>query len=286
VKAAGARLLAGVVLAGSLAPLPACKRAAAPAPLSFDIRPVVSADLLRKANRGRDVLAADSRLVLPARVRRVWIDVGAHLLETTRDELEEHSDMALVAIEPLEECWITWPDRARLIALPVAISTERGFMDFHVNASNATSSLLQTVNGNMVDGLTKTVQTRKVPVLRLQDVLERIAPDVEVEYLKTDVQGHDLQVLKSAGSHLRRVRAVKAEIINAAIYEGTGEWRPGTEAEFVAYMDSQGFAFEKDTSVRQGRAWLDKWFVNRNPPVVSAGLKHDDKGEPAPRRGY
>lgn len=260
-------LLAAVVPFGG-----GCRRAEPPAaaPLIYDIAQVTSPDLLRKANHGRDVLGPDGRFVLPARVRRVWIDVGAHNLETTRDELDDRPDMALIAIEPQEECWKTWPDKARLIALPVAISTDRGWMEFHVNANNATSSLLKTVDGNIVDDLTKTVQTRKVPVLRLQDVIERVPPEIDVEYVKTDVQGHDLQVLRSAGEHIRRVRRVKAEIINAAIYEGSGEWRPGTEAEFVAYMQGQGFEFEKDSDVIGEREWLDKWFVNRNPGALSS----------------
>jgi FkbM family methyltransferase len=234
-----------------------------PARPSFDIRQIASEDLLRRANHGRSILDAEGRLAVPDRVRRVWIDVGAHELETTKDELLGNRDMALIAIEPLEECWKTWPDKARLFALPVAISTERGWMDFHVNAGNATSSLLETVQGNMVPELTKTVETRKVPVLRLQDVLERIPLDMDIEYLKTDVQGHDLQVLKSAGEEIRRVRRVKVEVINAPIYGGTGERRPGTEEEFVDYLAGHGFDFERDTAVRRDRVWLDKWFVNR-----------------------
>jgi FkbM family methyltransferase len=234
-----------------------------PARPSFDIRQIASEDLLRRANHGRSILRSDGRLAVPDRVRRVWIDVGAHELETTRSELLAHPDMALIAIEPLEECWRAWPDKARLLAFPVAISTERGWMDFHVNSSNATSSLLTTVQGNMVDAQTKTVETRKVPVLKLQDILERIPPEVEIEYLKTDVQGHDLQVLKSAGEQIRRVTRVKAEVINAPIYGGTGERQPGTEQEFVEYLSAHGFEFERDTGVRPDRVWLDKWFVNR-----------------------
>ena len=49
-----------------------------------------------------------------------------------------------MAIEPLEECWTTWPDDPQLIALPVAISLERGFMDFNVNNENATSTATLT----------------------------------------------------------------------------------------------------------------------------------------------
>ena len=200
---------------------------------TYDVHQIASADLLQRANRGRTIEGQDGLYVLPKGVRRAWIDVGAHLMEQTSAELRRNEDVAVVAIEPLEECWKAWDDNPRLIALPVAISTERGFLDFQVNAENATSSLLKSVEGNSVSELTRTVQVRKVPVLRLQDVLERIPPGVDVEFLKTDVQGHDLQVLKSAGEQIRRVERVQVEIINEAIYAGAGEWRPGTESEFV-----------------------------------------------------
>ena len=245
--------------------LAACGRSGpegAPARPTYDVHQTASAELLRQANRGRTIEGPDGLYVLPKSVRRAWIDVGAHLMEQTRAELRRHEDVAVVAIEPLEECWKAWDDNPRLIALPVAISTERGFLDFQVNAEDSTSSLLKSVEGNSVSELTRTVQVRKVPVLRLQDVLERIPPGVDVEFLKTDVQGHDLQVLKSAGEQIRRVERVQAEIINEAIYAGAGEWRPGTESEFVSYMEGKGFRFEGDSNVRSKREWLDKHFVN------------------------
>ena len=234
----------------------------APPPPSFDITRIVPADLLRRANHGRDVLGPDGRFQLPARVRRAWIDVGAHHLETTREQLE-NPDLALIAVEPLEGAWQHWPDRTRLIALPVALSTERGWLDFHVNESDATSSLLKTVPGNVVPEHTRTVETRKVPALRLEDVLERVPDGIDIEYLKTDVQGHDLQVLRSAGDQIRRVGRIRVEVINTAIYEGSGEWKPGTEEDFVRHLAQHGFAFEEDSSIRGQRLWLDKSFVNR-----------------------
>lgn len=253
----GLSALAALLLAACAAP----PRADQPRP-SFDIHQIASQELLREANHGRTIEGVDGRFVIPHGVRRAWIDVGAHLLETTRASLKHKKDLALIAVEPLAECWKQWPDNERLIALPVAISIDRGSMDFHVNAFNNTSSLLKSVEGNLVDKLTRTVEVRKVPVLRLEDVLERIPPEVEVEYLKTDVQGVDLQVLKSAGEQLRRVERVRAEVINARIYEGSGDLQPGTEADFVAYMASKGFQFAGDDSVHKDRAWLDKDFVN------------------------
>jgi FkbM family methyltransferase len=228
---------------------------------TFDVDKIVPRELLRQANHGREVVGTDGRFVIPRGVRRAWIDVGAYLMETTHDELETHDDVALVAIEPLAECWKVWPDNPRLVALPVAISLERGWLDFNVNAAKGTSSLLKSIKGNSV-ALTRTVEVRKVPVVRLEDVLDRIPPEVDVEFVKTDVQGLDLQVLKSAGEALRRVKRVRAEVINEAIYEGIGELRPGTEAEFVAYMASKGFQFVGDDEVSLHRAWLDKQFVN------------------------
>jgi FkbM family methyltransferase len=228
----------------------------------YDVHRIAPRELLREANHGRDIEGPDGRYVLPPAVRRAWVDVGAHWLEQTRAELERNDDVAVIAIEPLEECWKAWPDNPRLIALPVAISLERGSMDFHVNTDNATSSLLPSVDGNSADRYTRTVRITKVPVLRLEDVLERIPPGVEVEFVKTDVQGLDLQVLKSAGEQLRRVERVQAEVINEKMYEGSGELRPGTETEFVSYMQSKGFRFVEDSAVHGDREWLDKIFVN------------------------
>ena len=231
-------------------------------PPRFDIHQVASRELLREANHGRSIEGPDGSFVIPKGVRRVWIDVGAHLLETTRPSLMHKKDLALIAVEPLAECWKQWPDHERLIALPIAISLERGSMDFNVNAFNDTSSLLKSAQGTELDRLTRTVEVRKVPVLRLEDVLARIPPEVDVEYVKTDVQGVDLQVLKSAGEQLRRVERVRAEVINARIYEGSGDMRPGTEGEFVVYMASMGFELLGDDAVYMDRAWLDKDFVN------------------------
>jgi hypothetical protein len=64
---------------------------------------------LLEANGGREIFGSDGRFEFPPGVKRVWIDVGAHYLETTRDQLALHDDLAIIAIEPLSECWSHWP---------------------------------------------------------------------------------------------------------------------------------------------------------------------------------
>lgn len=139
----------------------------------------------------------------------------------------------------------------------------------------------------VTDTLAETVEVRKVPVLLLRDVLERVPPELDIEFLKTDVQGVDLQVLKSAGDQLRRAWRVKTEVIvhNEGVYVGEGEDAPGSEDDFTGYMKSVGFEFVSDRNVAPERMWLDKEYVNadlasrdprvrRRDPDVEWSLAH------------
>jgi FkbM family methyltransferase len=256
----------GAAIVAAMAGLTACAcQPARPARnIQYDLRQTVASDLLRQANRGRDILRDDGYLRFPWWIKTVWVDVGAHHIETTRQTWESRRTLGLVAVEPMSQCWTVWPDSRRLLGIPAAIYLERGTMDFHVNANDGTSSLAASAEGTGMDVL-RTVEVRKVPVLRLEDVLEAIPDDLVIEYLKTDTQGADLQVLQSAGEQLRRVRRVRAEIINRRLYDGIAGQPAGNEKEFVDFMSSMGFRFVSDEQIASKRAWLDKVFVNTTP---------------------
>ena len=230
----------------------------------------VSPELMKQANHGRSVLGREGYFAIPDHVTRVWVDVGAHQLDTTLFAVQENSDLALIAVEPRSEAWAEWPDDRRIIALPVALGRERGLMDFHINSLRGASSLLATDPKASVlpisDLAAATVEVRKVPVLLLEDVLERIPADLDIEFLKLDIQGVDLQVLKSGNDELRRVWRVKTEVIarNEGAYLGEGEDKPGSEEEFTTFMKSVGFAFVRDWNISPERMWLDKEYFNRD----------------------
>jgi FkbM family methyltransferase len=214
------------------------------------------------------VLRGDGFFAFPAGVTRVWVDVGAHQLETTLPAMQKNPDLSIIAIEPRSEAWEKWPDSRRIIGVPVALGRKRGWLDFHVNYLPGGSSLLASDPAEsilpLVDVAQETIEIRKVPVLRLEDVLERVPAHIRIEFLKLDVQGVDLQVLKSAGEQLRRVWHVKTEVIvhNEGGYIGVGEDAPGTEEEFTHYMESMGFSFVRDWNVSAKRMWLDKEYIN------------------------
>ncbi len=72
-----------IVLVGFL-PV-ACSRSACnvPAKPTWDMRQTIPGELLKEANRGRAVLQPDGFFSFPPEIRRVWLDVGAHHMEST-----------------------------------------------------------------------------------------------------------------------------------------------------------------------------------------------------------
>jgi FkbM family methyltransferase len=270
-RRAADRIAIGLGLAGLLACAPAPPPAVAPAHTALARH--VSAPLRASANHGREILGPDGFFVLPKGVRRVWVDVGAHHLETTRTELR-YPDVAVIAIEPLKEAWAYWPDSERVIGLPVAIYLEPGAMDFHVNALDDTSSLLESTGEDRTGALTRTVEVRKVPVIRLEDVLNAVPDGISIAYVKTDVQGVDLQVLQSAGESLRRVERVRAEITNIDAYRKLDGKGMATENEMKAYLRAKGFDLIAEDGVQADRGWLDQIYLNRERRWIDR-LWHD-----------
>ena len=95
-----------------------CSGGEAPLQTSIELSEVHPGELLDAANKGHRVLAPDGSFVIPRGIGRVWVDVGAHDLETTRHALMRLDDVLLIAIEPLEERWREWPEHPNLIAFP------------------------------------------------------------------------------------------------------------------------------------------------------------------------
>ena len=217
----------------------------------------ISLELWQAANHGRVPLREDGFFRFPPKVKRVVADVGADRLQQTRSFLRKAPDTGLVAIEPLRESWESWPDTRRIVGVPAAISLERGTLAFNVNSNRMTSSVLETGKGGLS---APTVEVRSVPSLRLEDVLRRVPPGLDVFLLKTDVQGFDLAVLMSGGDALRRVSEVLTEIDLSSSYVGGGPGENAPEAEYDRYMESKGFKRipgKADDYLRDRKLYID-----------------------------
>ena len=60
------------------------------------IAQTVPADLLRRANHGREILQPDGHFRIAPHFKHVWIDVGAHYLESSRPYLANSPDTLLI----------------------------------------------------------------------------------------------------------------------------------------------------------------------------------------------
>jgi FkbM family methyltransferase len=123
-------------------------------------------------------------------------------------------------------------------------------MDFYITANMPDCSSLKKPKSDF----TEVDAVVKVPVFNLKDFFDLLPDDKIVDYIKIDVQGVDLAVLKGAGDHLsKRVVFVTAEP-ETKQYDDCAD---NTAENITSYMEAQGF-------VRVGhRNTADPTFLNK-----------------------
>jgi hypothetical protein len=106
------------------------------------------------------------------------------------------------------------------------------------------------------------VGTQQITTARLDSIWDEVVGN-ETPFLKLDVQGFEMHVLRGADAHLDRVAGVQAELELVHLYEGDSLWR-----DVVDLLDARGFelaglepGFEDPESGRMLQA--DGIFVRR-----------------------
>ena len=123
-------------------------------------------------------------------------------------------------------------DRCYLIEAAISNVGESREQDFYgLSGDPGTSSLCRPIGRfeNLVDRV-YTVET-----VSLASILDNLNYE-KVSVLKTDTQGNDLKVLKSAGDHLKNVDFIYAEYDESEDYEGAN-----TGEELDSYLYYMGF---------------------------------------------
>jgi FkbM family methyltransferase len=169
------------------------------------------------------------------------VDVGAQLLglgSNPYDPLARYAALDIVGFDPLEERLaqrLKAEGKEGLTLLPYTIGDGESHV-LHVNNDDATSSLFplhvaQNALFNHISGL-QTVEKRTVKTERLDDVL----PPGDVDFLKLDVQGAELMVLRSSQRTLERTAVVHCEVEFSPIYEGQPLY-----PEVQVFLNQHGF---------------------------------------------
>jgi FkbM family methyltransferase len=185
-----------------------------------------SAERLAFEARRRPVLPpwTESPELLEGAGEVVVVDVGAQPLAGEEDvhaPLAASGRVTVVGFDPVEGVAETRRGEGWVL-VPQAVGDGRR-RTFHEAAWSPTSSLYTPdldVMGDL-EGLVdicRTVATREVDTVRLDDALAGVADRVDL--LKLDVQGAELDVLRGAETVLGATLVVHAEVELAAIYQG------------------------------------------------------------------
>lgn len=171
------------------------------------------------------------------------IDAGAMAVEnegTAYRALLKSDAARVIGFEPVEEACARLNARAgrnrRYLPCCIGDGAER---DFHTTNFPATSSLytpntpLLRLFNNLAEVMTP-VKSERVQTRRLDDIPEA----TEADYIKMDVQGAELDILRGATRLLERVVAVEAEVEFVPMYAGQPLF-----ADVDACMRERGFLF-------------------------------------------
>lgn len=210
-------------------------------------------------------------LHLPGNTSRVIMNIGSNIDPV----LPPHDDPLTIAIafEPVVGCLIK--KHPRLYVVPAAVSAKGAWATMGVYNSHGLSSSLSAPSTKKARymKLLRRAQPEVlfVPVLSMVQVLEGIPPEVEIWFIKTDMQGHDFEALAGGGELLKRVHYLRVEAWAENVYSYEGAHNDFCNDHFP-YFTALGFEFVELTGY-----WKHHRFKGHDAAAAFCALHKDDK---------
>lgn len=129
-----------------------------------------------------------------------------------------------------------------------ALGNAEATLDIHIASREDSSSLLPIGNRQVEEFHTAEVATLKVPVRRLDSVLDKGSVDAPA-LLKIDVQGYEYEALQGCTGLLGLIEWFYVEVSFAELYEGQRLY-----PEVVELLDTLGFRPVREHNVQFGRS--------------------------------
>lgn len=201
----------------------------------------------------------------------VFIDVGASDGKVWRSWFKQTPDAHVYAFEPeptnfekMKEHQAGKPN-VRMYEMAVSTEDSQVGIPFYISNDRNSSSVYPYDISSIRKWkyppgrrLFKTTKTIQVPTMRLDTLIkkERIR---YVDFMKIDAQGHDLEVLKSLGKSISKVREIVVEgsLTPFNIYDG----QTNQKDAIVDYMQLNGFKLHKQEKLSRNQE-INMWFVN------------------------
>ena len=196
------------------------------------------------------------------------LDVGANAGQYSQRLRAAGYTGRIVSFEPLSEAFAALEQASaadpRWEARRLALSDADGDAEIHVAANSWSSSLLAMGEQHLASAPESAyVGSQQIATARLDSIWDEVVGEAERPFLKLDVQGFEMHVLRGADAHLDRVAGVQAELELVHLYEGDSLWR-----DVIDHLEARGFelaglepGFEDPDSGRMLQA--DGIFVRR-----------------------
>ena len=137
------------------------------------------------------------------------------------------------------------------VCLNIGISAndESAELDFYIFDSSDTEKGLSTFSKEAAEHVQNTTsikiaEIRKIPVTPIKNVLKDYFPNNAPDLLSIDVEGLDLQILRSIDFTVCRPIAVCVETVNFTI-----DHKKIKNKEIISFMESQGYFVYADTGI-------------------------------------
>ncbi|WP_313642605.1 FkbM family methyltransferase [Stenotrophomonas sp.] len=147
----------------------------------------------------------------------------------------------IISFEPMKAAWeelqLKMHADGNWEGFQLALGRDSGMVDLHIAGNSVSSSLLEMMPRHLRNApRSEYGGSEKVPVRRLDDVLEEAGISALNTWLKLDVQGFECEVLAGAGRLLQRSRIVQLEMSLVPLYAGQALF-----SELLDLMDQAGF---------------------------------------------
>jgi Methyltransferase FkbM domain len=214
-------------------------------------------------------------LQFPVETKQVWIDVGVNKKSDfiLNMDMPGGHDLFVVGYEPSvvwspsphPRCVVLWAAATpRYDVVEVNVQGRGALCDSLFKPNPETSSKLWrgcVTQQTTKDGRPMTVQAPGVP---LSEVVSRIPDNINIEYIKIDAQGYDLEVMKGALSVSERLQVVSLEVMDVQdrsllLYKG----QP-TLDDVKDFFAKEGWKFVKSVSNHGALGEVNAFFVYKD----------------------
>lgn len=196
---------------------------------------------IRAYRPARSEAARLARMLERHRIDTV-LDVGANTGQFARHLRSIGYRGRIICFDPLSEAHaalvqLALRDPDLTVAPRQALGENSGDVEINVSANLESSSLLRVSDAHVqAEPRVRTVAVEKVPLRRLDDAARSyLSPDNRV-FLKIDVQGYEIPVLRGADGLLPQVCGVQLELSLHPLYQGEPLFR-----EVIDTVEALGF---------------------------------------------